>query len=189
MPAFGYSETQLSECINFTGEFILSKWQHLLGFSDARLPPSTLEMFAKAIHIKGCPSNQIWGFIDCTIMPISRPISDQQVVYNGYYREHSLKYQGVTRPDGIVLCFGPEAGRRADGAVLRQSGLIEKLRQHAVNSRGQRLFLYGDPAYGEGDVIMSGLKKVHKLTSLERDLNKEMSRYRQCAEWSFGKVH
>lgn len=121
-------------------------------------------------------------------MPICRPVHDQQVVYNGYYREHSLKYQGVTLPNGMVLCFGPEPGRRADGALLRQSGLVAKLRRHATDSGGRRLFLYGDPAYGEGDVIMSGLKRVRKLTALECDLNKEMSRYRQCAEWSFGKV-
>ncbi|KAF8308857.1 hypothetical protein DL93DRAFT_2118386 [Clavulina sp. PMI_390] len=185
---FGYSETQLSGCINATGELIITRWQHLLAFSETRFTPSTLDMYAKAVRIKGCPSHQIWGFIDCTIMPLCRPTRNQRTVYNGYKRQHALKYQGVTLPNGIVLCYGPEAGRRADGAVLKQSGLVEALRKHAVGTRGQRLFLYGDPAYGEGDIIMSGLKKVSRLTSLERDLNKEMSRYRQCAEWSFGKV-
>lgn len=91
-------------------------------------------------------------------------------------------------PNGIILCFGPEAGRRADGAVLKESGLVAKLLKHAYGSHGQRLVLYGDPAYGETGVILAGRKQVKKLGELEQDLNNEMSRFRECAEWSFGKV-
>ncbi|KAF8317712.1 hypothetical protein DL93DRAFT_2187652 [Clavulina sp. PMI_390] len=188
---FHYDVPTLSRCVNMMSKLIYERWHHLLDFDPARLPPSKLDLYANAFANKGCPSNRIWGAIDCTIIPISRPGRKQQVSYNGYKKQHATKYQGVTTPDGLIaLCFGPVAGRRSDGTLLRLSDLKSVLTQHARGMDGKRRLLYGDPAYTpyNGTWLMAGFKKVRKLTPLEESFNKEMSRYRQCAEWSFGKL-
>ena len=46
------------------------------------------EIFSKAIHAKGAPLTQCWGFIDGTQRPIARPIHSQKVMYSGHKRIH-----------------------------------------------------------------------------------------------------
>ena len=46
----------------------------------------------------------------------------------------------------------------------------------------------GDPAYGETDIIISGLKKVQDLSPLEQQFNTTMAQLQQSAERSFGKL-
>ncbi|ETV89785.1 hypothetical protein H310_15385, partial [Aphanomyces invadans] len=71
-------------------------------------------------------------------------------------RKHALKYQAVTPPDGIIVhLHGPKPGSRHDAYLLAQSGLVEKLQRVLVVS-GTRYVIYGDPAYGINDVIVSG---------------------------------
>lgn len=188
---FGYSLPALSRCIDSVSSIIYKKWHHLLEFDPVRLPPKTLDEFATAFALKGCPSDRIWGAIDCTIISICRPRKKQRTTYSGYKKSHALKYQGVTTPDGIIaLCFGPVEGRSADGTLLRLSGLKTQLAKYARGVDGTPRLIYGDPAYTpyNGRYIMAGWKKVRELTPMEKRFNKEMSRYRQCVEWSFGKV-
>ena len=46
--------------------------------------------------------------IDGTVRPICRPKQHQRVVYNGHKRVHSLKFQCVALPNGIIAhIFGP----------------------------------------------------------------------------------
>ena len=43
------------------------------------------EIFSRAIHAKGAPVTQYWGFIiDGTQRPISRPIRSKKVMYSGH---------------------------------------------------------------------------------------------------------
>ena len=46
------------------------------------------EMFANAIHDKGAPLDQCWGFIDGTARPIARPIHNPRIMYSGHKRIH-----------------------------------------------------------------------------------------------------
>ena len=50
-------------------------------------------IFADAIHRKGAPLNQCWGFIDGTTRRIARPIRNQNVMYSGHKRIHCIKFQ------------------------------------------------------------------------------------------------
>lgn len=49
------------------------------------------------------------------------------------------------------------------------------------------MYIYGDPAYGTTDTVISGLK-VETLLEEEQEFNMQMSKIRQCVEWSFGKL-
>ncbi|KDQ55427.1 hypothetical protein JAAARDRAFT_48774 [Jaapia argillacea MUCL 33604] len=180
---------QLSCIINFMLEFIYDRWHHLLEFSTERFPPTILEQYAHTILTANCPFDDLAGFLDVKIHNITQPGDYQRVNYNSYLKTHAYKYQAVSAPNGIIiLCSGPVEGRRADGAVLAWLGLLEEWAQHARGYGKQLLLLYGDLAYGETDVVVSGLKKVENLTREEQNFNNVMSKYQESVEWSLGKV-
>ena len=59
-------------------------------------------------YSKGAALHNCFGFIDGTVRPISRPMSNQRVVYNGHKRVHALKFQAVTLPNGLIAnIYGP----------------------------------------------------------------------------------
>eukprot|EP00033_Pygsuia_biforma_P007133 GCRY01008105.1.p1 GENE.GCRY01008105.1~~GCRY01008105.1.p1 ORF type:complete len:182 (+),score=4.36 GCRY01008105.1:505-1050(+) len=71
-----------------------------------------------------CPYETCWGFIDGTLMQISRPTFHQKEMYNGHRgRHHGIKFQTIVTPDGIIShLFGPISGRRHDAYMLAVSG-------------------------------------------------------------------
>ena len=69
------------------------------------LSPPMLQEYADVIHAKGVPLNNCFGFIDGTVRPISRPGQHQRIVYNGHKRVHSLKFQSVALPNGLVSSY------------------------------------------------------------------------------------
>jgi len=72
------------------------------------LSPPMLQEYADVIHAKGGPLNNCFGFIDGTVRPISRPGQHQRIVYNGHKRVHSLKFQSVALPNGLIgNMYGP----------------------------------------------------------------------------------
>lgn len=72
------------------------------------LSPAMLQEYAAVIHEKGAPLDNCFGFIDGTVRPISRPGQHQRVVYNGHKRVHSLKFQSVALPNGLIgNMYGP----------------------------------------------------------------------------------
>jgi len=76
-------------------------------------------MYADAIQAKGAALDICWGFVDGTVRAICRPKVNQRVVYNGHKRVHSLKFQSVVAPNGLIAnLLGPVEGRRHDAAML-----------------------------------------------------------------------
>lgn len=186
---FGIGSARLSECTNELSRIIYERWAFLLDLPPHILSPHRLEMYCAAIHAAGSPTRDVAGFLDCKINVISRPGTNQRILYNGYYGAHALKYQGVAAPDGLAISvYGPVEGRRADGGLLAQSDLVQKWKIKGRGAGERQLVLYADPAYGEGEVIMSGRKEVSELPPLEQQLNMEMARYREAIEWTFGKM-
>ena len=74
----------------------------LTQWNDTILHPQVLEQYAEAIHNKGAPLQNCFGFIDVTVRPISRPRDNQRRVYNGHKRVHALKFQSVIIPNKRV---------------------------------------------------------------------------------------
>jgi hypothetical protein len=90
-------------------------------------------------------------------------------------------------PNGIIAhLFGPIEGRRHDAFILNVSGLMPKL-ERITTPNGHPYVIYGDPAYGISQHVISPYKGV-QLTEDQKLFNSEMSKVRICVEWGFGKI-
>ena len=148
-----------------------------------------LQSFADAIHDKGAPLEHCFGFIDGKVCPICRPTLHQRVVYNGHKLIHSLKFQSVMTPNGMIAnLFGPVEGRRHDNAVLRMSGLMAELEHRQMRDRaGRAMAVYGNPAYPLREYLQCPFKGAN-ITPGQQDFNSQMASARECVEWEFGKM-
>jgi len=136
---------------------------------------------------KGCPSPFISAVIDGTLKKHACPVRNQRIVYNGWKRIHCLKYHILLSPDGLVIhIYGPVEGRRHDETVYKQSGLGEILEKHFWTPEGERLFIYGDPAYSVSGHVLSPYKGP-ALTEAEQQFNTRMSRVREPVELAFSR--
>ena len=70
--------------------------------------------------------------------------------------------------------------------MLGVSGLSAKLRRF-VQHNGEPYVIYGDPAYGITQNIISPFRQAH-LTDDEQEFNTRMSKVRTCVEWGFAKI-
>ena len=61
-----------------------------------------------AVSARGAPLQNCFGFVDGTVRPIARPGEHQRLVYNGHKRVHSLKFQSLALPNGVIATMhGP----------------------------------------------------------------------------------
>ena len=164
----------------------LTSWNQLF------LTPAWLEQYARAIHQMGCPLANCLGFIDGTVRPISRPEEHQRLVYNGHKRVHSLKFQSLVIPNGLIAnLFGPVEGRWHDAGMLNESGLLNALQTYAHTPTGNPLCIYGDPAYPLRPQLMCPYRQgdyAGPLTPQMRAFNAAMSSVRISVEWLFGDI-
>ncbi|KAH7972153.1 hypothetical protein HPB52_007841 [Rhipicephalus sanguineus] len=69
----------------------------------------------QAVHNRGTPLSNCWGFVYGTARPICHPSVDQRTYFSGHKRVHALKYQAVMGANGIVCELdGPHPGSRHD---------------------------------------------------------------------------
>ena len=129
--------------------YIYDNWHHLLtSINQSWLSAENLQRFANAIHENGAPLENCWGFIDGTVRPVYKLGEGQTQLYNGHKRIHSIKFQSIVAPNGLIAnLFGPKEGRRHDSYMLVRSGVLPLLQQHAIGLTGNILCIYGDPAY------------------------------------------
>ena len=106
---FGRPVPELCMITNAMLDWIFDNHSHrILDWSANVLNPYLLEVYANAIHRKGAPLTNCFGFVDGTVRPISRPVKNQRCVYNGHKRIHSLKFQSVALPNGLIgHMYGP----------------------------------------------------------------------------------
>ena len=72
------------------------------------LNPRYSDTYTDAISNKGAALQNFFGFIDGTVRPICRPSQEQRIMFNGHKRVHSLKFQSVTLPNGLIAnLLGP----------------------------------------------------------------------------------
>ena len=95
---------------------LYDKWNHLFTNMDHHqqhwLTEEKMEEACAAIHDKGSPLPNLWGFINGTIWWICHPETGQRLVYNGHKSVHYFKYQSVVTPFGIVVhLYGPVDGK------------------------------------------------------------------------------
>ena len=106
---FGRAVPELSMITNAVKEFIYQNHHHrLTQWNATLLSPRKLQQYVDAVAVKGSPLKNCFRFMDGTVRPISRPGENQKIVYNGHKRLHTLKFQSVTLPDGLIAhLFGP----------------------------------------------------------------------------------
>ena len=104
VPRFGRNPTELCLIFNEVLDFIYTSHRHRLQNWDRNpfLQPYQLHRYADAIHQQGAPLNNCFGFVDGTVRGIARPKYNQRVMYNGYKRVHSIKFQSVVTPNGLI---------------------------------------------------------------------------------------
>ena len=190
IPKFGRPVPELCMMSNTIMDGVYANYGHLLqSFQQAWLAPDKLESYANAIHNKGAPLDNCWGFIDGTVRPVCRPGEDQRVLYNGHKKVHSIKFQSVVAPNGLIAnLFGPVEGRKHDSSMLALSNLYHALVQYSIRPNGGVLCIYGDPAYPLRVQLQSPYSRNAALTPMQEDYNKSMSKVRSSVEWVFGEI-
>jgi hypothetical protein len=189
----GRGTTALSECFLFMNKHVYNGFTHLRDDRSLRVWRRKFKHFARAIREKaaagqhGVGLTNCVGFVDGTVQRCARPGRYQRVLYNGHKHCHSVKWQGVMLPNGIMpMPFGPVNGRRNDGFMIEKSGL-EGIMRECNRELGFTYCLYGDAAYGQSRVIQGPFQDT-PLTVAEEQFNKTMSRIRVPNEWGFGKI-
>ena len=109
VPRFGRPVPVLSMATNKVLDHIYDTHGHLLtDWNPYLLSAQALEEYAQAISRKGSPLQNCFGFIDGTVRSVCRPGRHQRVLYNGHKRVHSLKYQSIALPNGLIgNLYGP----------------------------------------------------------------------------------
>ena len=188
IPRFGRNPTELCLIFNAVLDHVYASHHHRLeSWDQPFLQPDRLHGYAAAIHQKGAPLENCFGFIDGTLRGIARPKEHQRIMYNGHKRIHGIKFQSVVTPNGLIANLsGPFEGRRHDSVMLQQSGLLQDLRRVAFHD-GQPLCLYGDPAYPLG-IHLQAPYRQNPLTPQMALFNKAMSEVRVAVEWVFGDI-
>ena len=86
------------------------------------------QTFADAIHHKGAPLSNCWGFIDVSVRPICRPGQKQRCLYNGHKRIHAIKFQSIAAlNDFITNLYVVIEGKQHDSAMLAESRLLDQM--------------------------------------------------------------
>ena len=75
--------------------------QRIMQWNPLVLSPDNLQIYAEAIHEKGAPLENCFGFIDGTIRPICRPGQHQRLVYNGPQKDSlvEISVRCITKRD------------------------------------------------------------------------------------------
>ena len=109
IPALGISVPELCMIYNTVVGYIFNEHGYLIGrWNHTLLSSESLQRYADSIAAKEAALQNCFGFVDGTVRPICRPKHNLRVVYNGHKRLHSLKFQSVVLPNGIIAnLYGP----------------------------------------------------------------------------------
>ena len=185
VPLFGRHQTELSVIINITLNEIHTRNRHRV--MDVTQVWMDHAEYANAIRQKGAALTNCWGFLDGTQGHMCRPGVGQQSVFNGHKRIHSLKYQAVMCPDGMMPhFFGPIEGRRHDSALYYLSGLDQQL-PGILDANNQSMCIYGDSAYALRRYLVTPFKGAN-ISQIQHNFNKNMASVRVAVEWGFAKM-
>lgn len=125
-----------------------------------------------------------WAFLDGTHVRVCRPGEDQEELYTGQKKCHTIKFQAVTTPDGIIVHLGgPFSGRRHDARILTMSKLLSFLAEHSVGLNGRLLVIYGDEGYSRRAPVLAPFHGGEDPAEVAA--NEAMRRPHLCVEWAF----
>ena len=103
IPRFGRPVSESCMITNTVMDFVFDHHAHrLTQWNPNILHSQALQMYADAVSARGAPLQNCFGFVDGTVRPIARPGEHQRLVYNGHKRVHSLKFQSLALPNGLI---------------------------------------------------------------------------------------
>ncbi|XP_073228181.1 uncharacterized protein [Porites lutea] len=174
---------------NTVMDFIFDHHAHrLTQWNLSIMNAQALQSYADAVSARGAPLQNCFGFVDGTVRPIARPGEHQRLVYNGHKRVHSLKFQSLALPNGLIAnMYGPIEGKRHDACMLVESKLLRDLERNAFSPTGEPMCIYGDPAYPHRVNLQCPFRQ-RVLTPDMEAFNKAMSQVRVSVEWLFGDI-
>ena len=109
-------------------------------------------------------------------------------MYNGHKKIHAIKFQSVVAPNGLIAnLYGPFEGKRHDNTILAQSQVLPQLENHSFGPNGNILCIYGDPAYPIWQHLQGPFRGA-RLSIIEQQWNKSMSKVRIAVEWICGDI-
>ena len=133
-------QSAISEIISETAMFINKHWGSFLDWDAVGLVhPQRLQEYADALQEFGAPCNTVIGFINCTIQPMCCLGVYQDLVYTRYKKCHSMKYQAIVVPNGLIAHLScPFCAPQNDHGVLNKSNLLSHLESHAIQPGSQQ---------------------------------------------------
>ena len=189
IPTFSRFVAELCNIASVINNHIFETHGHLVtNLNQPWLSTHQLQEFVDAIHHKGAPLSNCWGFVDGTVRPICRTGQKQRYLYNGHKRIHAIKFQSIAAPNGLVAnLYEPIGGKQHDSAMLAESRLLDQMQLHCNDANGHAFCKYGDAAYP----LRAHLQKPFQgagLNDQKREFNTTMSSVRTSVEWLFGDV-
>ena len=83
--------------------------------------------------------------------------------------------------------FGSVEGKRHDSGMLTRSGVLNQLQRFSVDTNGNPLCIYGDPAYPLR-LHLQGPFRGGGLTPIQSARSESMSEVRVSVEWFFADI-
>lgn len=109
----------------------------------------------------------------------------QRSFYNGWKSIHGLKHQTVDIAHGITIdIYGPMSLRRNDLTLLRQSDIVNRLRDLQSNNDSQYV-MFGDSAYTKQSHLRSYFANDDDIQD-HILWNKRLKKVRISIEWNYG---
>jgi hypothetical protein len=180
---YGWSVSSFSEIVNSLARDLCERFESLI-CCNVPLFKSRLILFDAAIQKSGCCLKKCVGFVDGTCREISRPLYNQVLHYSGKVKEHCIKFQAVTTPDGLCThLFGPFEGTKHDQTLYNASGVEELFQQQGFNS----YCVFGDQGYANSGHLVSPYDTIHNqtLSAEQLEFNLSMNRARVAVEHGY----
>lgn len=155
-------------------------FNHLLADINTHrwLTPSNLELFAEAVHAKGAPLKNCWGFLDCRAQRMYRPLA-------GRFQPYMHKYQALMAANGIICHLErPYPERTNNSGTFQLSSLHDSLEKLA---QGRDFTVYGRGQYPSHSMLTMPFEGA-ALKPHEAFFNDMMDVVWRPVEYSVGRV-
>ncbi|KAJ8672057.1 hypothetical protein QAD02_003316 [Eretmocerus hayati] len=151
--------------------------------------PGHLRVFIGLCRQSGASEGTL-GFIDVTLVHLSRPCSEEEAYYNHRHGCHCISCEVVCDPDYLVLSFKPLPGSNADPFLWKNSKareIMQRTRLHPRISRQEKhYYLLADAGYTDSPVIFSPI--ANPQTDAEKAFNDMLTHNRCKVEQLFGQL-
>jgi hypothetical protein len=166
---FGYHQARASIAIGIFFNYMMEHWSYLildnLDFWAPRLQGLSQAIVTKANRLDAAADLEptlfrICGFIDNTTIETARPGGGprvdghrnnpliQQSFYNGWKKNHGLKFQTIDLPNGMNMdVYGPVSLRHSDIYTWNHSSIGARLTALFSRHNVPNFRIYGDSAY------------------------------------------